>query len=425
MKEERRSYPLPTETLPFLDLAYHVADIAELRTFLQGRGIETTNTRIERYHKYLELARTSGPQCVDSSRIFKNSVGDPFRSPADWFLYVLREVHELMWILRGLKVRLPVGVDDKLKTIVSGRDFAALDTDSTSRNAQFELRIASYFCQAGCNVDLSTDTDIIALTNDHAFYLECKRVGSESQLGKRLSEARTQLRRRMPRKDGRRLVLGCVAVDVTKVAFSHNGLTFGMTNDHSRDVIQEKLVGIAADADRLLSFDSCRKLLNYWLQIHIAALILKPSPPRFASRFSNYQIPRPMLNTRERRVLGAFYSYFESASSDPRQSPTRRLTVRTMYNFPAGTTFYLDHKHLLESMGRKELADGQEKEVVCRVTLNGRTDEFALAEVAMLPNEVIEEWRRVVVENPGSANAFLMACLYSERYPYEEPQDSP
>jgi hypothetical protein len=280
MTDEQRSYALPTQTIPGLDLSHHLSDVREIIQFLNNRGIDTRNTRMERYGRFLAEAHDRGPEAVDASKIFKASVGAPFLSNVDWFLYVLREVHELMWILKGLRAQLPHGVDDKLKAIVGGRDFAALDVDSQSRNTQFELRIASYFCQVGCDVDVSTDTDVVATTDDYVFYLECKRVGGAGQMGKRLSEARTQLGRRMPRKDGRRLVLGCVAIDVTKVAFSHNGLTWGMINEHSRDVIREKLIGIANTADRMLSFESCRKLLSYWLQIHIASLIMRPTCQR-------------------------------------------------------------------------------------------------------------------------------------------------
>jgi len=38
----------------------------------------------------------------------------------------------LMWILKGLKVHLPLGADEKLKMIVGGTDFAVLDSDSQS-----------------------------------------------------------------------------------------------------------------------------------------------------------------------------------------------------------------------------------------------------------------------------------------------------
>ena len=125
--------------------------------------------------------------------MFKNSTDGPFKSSNDWYLYTLREVHELMWILKGLKKHIPKGIDEKLGIIVSGRDFAALDSNSLSRNTQFELRIASYFCQAGCYVDLSGKTDIVAFNKKHAFYTECKRVGSSQQLEGRLSYAKEQL----------------------------------------------------------------------------------------------------------------------------------------------------------------------------------------------------------------------------------------
>jgi hypothetical protein len=297
--DEQKSYQLPAETLPSLELSHHLEDLVEIRDFLRGRGIETKNTRIERYIHYLHQVTTQGP--TDASRIFKNSVSGPFESPIDWMLYVLREVHELMWILKGLAVHLPLGIDEKLRIIAGGSDFASLDTDSQSRDIQFELRIASYFCQAGCAVDLSTETDIIALTDNQAFYLECKRVGSHSQLAKRLSAARKQLHQRMPKKDGKRVVFGCIAADVTRVAFSHNGLTFGVTNEHSRDVVQEKLVAVAKASQKLPLFRDCRSLCCYWLQIHISSLILQPPMP--VTRFSSYHIPREKLNRKDSHSL--------------------------------------------------------------------------------------------------------------------------
>jgi len=182
MLDETKSYSLPLQTLPSLDLQHHIDDLLEIQDFIEKRGIKTVNTRIERYIEFLRQASIN--QSINPSDIFKHSTTSPFRHSTDWMLYVLREVHELMWILKGIKKRVPLGIDDKLKMIVSGRDFAVLDTNSNSRNTQFELRIASYFCQAGYDVDISTETDIIATSKRQAFYIECKRVGSEKQLEK-------------------------------------------------------------------------------------------------------------------------------------------------------------------------------------------------------------------------------------------------
>jgi hypothetical protein len=275
-------YKLPTSTLPGLPYEAHYADMLELRTFFDKRGIPTQNTRIERYTSYLK-ALVNKERMIEY-HIFPGSKDDRFRSALDWLLYVLREVHELMWILKGLQAHVPAGVDSKLKALVSGRDFAALDSNSHSRNTQFELRIASYFCQAGYEVDLTSETDIIASTSDAAFYVECKRIAKSSQLVRRLREARVQLELRLPEEHNGKTAFGCIAADVTNVAFKHNGLTLGATTDHAKDVIQTKLKQIGATTEKLPLFSSNRKILRCFLQIHIPSLVIRP--PTVTSRFS-------------------------------------------------------------------------------------------------------------------------------------------
>ena len=424
MGNEPKSYQFPTATLPSLELPHHLEDLVQIRDFLRGRGIETRNTRIERYIDYLRQATSDG--ATDASRIFKNSVSGPFESPIDWMLYVLREVHELMWILEGLKVHLPLGIDEKLKIIASGSDFAALDIDSQSRDIQFELRIASYFCQAGCEVDLSTQTDIIALTGDQAFYLECKRVGRHNQLAKRLSEARKQLHERMPKKYGNRIVFGCVAADVTRLAFSHNGLTFGVTNEHSRDVIQGKLVAIANASQKLPLFRDCPSLLCYWLQIHISSLILQPAMS--VTRFSSYHIPRERLGRKERRAVAVFYEMFEAVSrrAGKREAPVKKLSLRKTVNVPEGTIFSLDDGLLTELLERGEVATRDHDEIVGVLSMNGKDYKFSFFDFEMIAARLMKDGRKTLSEDPVQARCQLVMEMYFQRFPYEEPEcDSP
>jgi len=388
MQDKPKSYPLPFETIPCLKLSDHIEDLVEFQSYLEGRGIQTTNTRIERYVEYLKQATVENS--ADGTMIFKNSAEGPFESSTDWMLYVLREAHELMWILKGLKVRVPLGIDERLRVIVGGRDFAALDTDSKSRNAQFELRIASYFCQAGCDVDLSTETDVIAKTDDQMFYLECKRVGSKSQLAKRLSEAKQQLYRRMPKNIGKRVVFGCVAVDVTKVAFSHNGLTFAMTNEHSKDIVQEKLIEIANISQRSSLFRDCRNVFSYWFQAHIPSLILHP--PTTVTRFSSYHILRDSMSRKEHRAVRAFCNIFESASKgDTREAPAKALTPRTNYTFPKGTTFNLDEGLLMEFLETGKVTEKGINEEVATLTINDRSYTFSFFDFRMILPGITKE----------------------------------
>ncbi len=405
--------------MPALELSHHHEDLVTFQNFLEERGIQTTNTRIERYIEYLRQA--VGESLIDATTIFKNSSEGPFQHSTDWLLYILREVHELMWILKGVKVRVPLGVDEKLRVIVGGSDFAALDADSKSRNAQFELRIASYFCQAGCEVDLSSETDVIALSDDEAFYLECKRVGSANQLAKRLSEAKKQLSRRMPRKNGKRVTYGCIAADVTKCAFTHNGLTFAVTNEHSRDVIQEKLIGIANVSQRLTLFRDCPNLSSYWFQIHIPSLIFQP--PMTVTRFSSYHIFRDGMSRKDRRATRSFCEIFESVSQgDKRETPPTPLTPRKSFTFPAGTTFSLDEGLLLEFMENGEVKRRDINEEVATLTINDKEHIFRFFEFSMALAGVTEGMRKVMARDPDRARLELVVRMYTQRFRYEESE---
>jgi hypothetical protein len=416
MGHDRFSNELPRETLPSLGEEHSLDDLRELKEFFESRGLAISNTRLERYIHYME--RLVLDQEVDASKIFRNSADARFRSQLDWRLYVLREVHELAWILKGLKVHLPTGIDDKLNVILSGRDFAALDRDSRSRDAQFELRIASYFCQAGCDVKLDTETDIVALTDREAFFIECKRIGSSSQLGKRLIEARKQLQMRMPRRVGRRHVAGCVAADVTKVAFSHNGLTLGVTNEHSRDVIQEKLVSIANDAQNYPLYKDCNGLLFYWFQIHIPTLILQP--PQVATRFSSNQVLPVPINGIQHELSRVFYNIFErvSRSRDDRETPSRPLVRKKMHVIQAGSQFSLadDLDRLLQEGPVAELEDDH---LVDQLQINGVAHTFTAFDLRMVPEEVLSACSALVETERGQAGALLLAAMFANRFPFE------
>jgi hypothetical protein len=421
MNEGSRSYSIRDASIPAVDLSCHLQDIHEVRTFLENRGIPTTSTRIDRYAQYLERLQDGGTESVSGEKIFKNSVGEPFRSPADWFLYVLREVHELMWILKGLKNHVPAGADGKLKIIVKGADFAALDKDSQSRDTQFELRIASYFCQSGCEVDMSTNTDVIARVDRREFFIECKRVASKNKLATRLAEARGQLASRLPHDATNRRQLGCIAVDVTKVAFMHNGLTLGVTNEHSRDVIQKHLLEIGATHERSMSFEPSRRLMCYWLQIHIPTILMYPSPPAVATRFSSYHVPRLGLSGTDAKMLATFYGLIESvAQPDQRASGSGHRTPRNAIAFAAGTTFSLECDRLVELLAKDKVSEDEQAEVLGTVTIDGTEHQFTFVEMSLLPARLIDEWKQQQFTDRARSSVALLAHLYLRRYPYED-----
>lgn len=382
---------------------------------MESRGIRTDGTRIERYIQYLEMVGSQ--ESRNESSVFKNSTEGPFESGIDWLLYVLREIHELMWIVRGLKTRIPTGLDGKLEMIVSGSDFAALDTNTQSRNIQFELRIASYFCQADCEVDLTTETDVIALTGEHAFYVECKRVGSATKLQQRLADAVKQLHKRMPRRCEHRLAYGCVAIDATKAAFPHNGLTFGETNDHSRDIIQSTLVDLADTGLRSLSPRASRNILQYWFQIHIPSLILHP--PTTVTRFSNYIIPNRATDGAGERALKSLHAITTEASKpDGREIPPRTLTPRREIIIPRGTVFTLDNDLLHEFLKDGRVTGRRQEVVVGELAIDGVKHEFTFHDLEMLVLSIPSAERERMAQNPDLTRLELLLEMYNRRYPY-------
>lgn len=416
-KNDTKSYEFPTQSLPSLDISVHIEDLQEVTNFLESRGISTRNTRLSRYSDYLKEKFHSGS--FDESKIFRNSTDGPFESSRDWYLYTLREVHEIMWILKGLKKHIPKGIDEKLELIVSGRDFAALDSNSLSRNTQFELRIASYFCQTGYNVDLSNKTDIIAFNKKYAFYIECKRVGSPKQLESRLSHASKQLNQRMPRRFLGRIVSGCIAADVTKVAFAHNGLTFGMTNKHSRDVIQEKLINIANSTKDVQLFSKCKNLNQLWFQIHIPSLIIYPPTP--VTRFSSYFILRDNIDRKGLKVVKAFKRMVESCSKDDeRASSPKKLRRKKGLTVPKGTTFNIDEDLLMQYLTADQLPSKNSHDKVAEIEINGKKDEFSFMEFKMLTATISDEEREEMSKKVDHSRLQLVLEMYLQRYPYEE-----
>lgn len=192
MDENFEQYIIPKETLPYIPLNEQIEDLIDFKNFIEEFEISTKNTRIDRYINYFE--KILNGDIIDPKKFFKNSPDTPCKHNSDWYIYLLREIHELIWIYKGLKIHRPNGIKSKLEKIVSGRDIAALDKNSLSRDTQFELRIASYFCQTNFEVDLSSETDIIFKSSKNSYFIECKRISTRKALLDRLSDAKFKIR---------------------------------------------------------------------------------------------------------------------------------------------------------------------------------------------------------------------------------------
>lgn len=436
MNGDRKTIGLPTETLPGLGLAEYTKDISAIGELFEAHGISTKNTRIERYADYLQNA----PKGARVEGIFKNSKDPRFRHPWDWYLYVLREVNDLMWILRGVRTNPPAGLTEKLRIIVSGSDFSALDKNTEARNVQFELRIASCFCQAGCEVDL-THTDVIAVSKDYAFFVECKRVTKPQQLQRRLIEAAKQLKARMPDMLNNRPAYGIVAADVTKAVYAHDGLLCGSTAEFIGQTIQEK---ISALGRSLPEFQETPRIILRWLQIHISAVSILPAMPM--SRLSSYMITNDNTDEPARRAWRYFDTsvYKAVSKADPRCEPSRPLTLRKKLALPTGTRICASDT-VNEYLRTGQLVRKPPEEIAARMMLGDVTHDFTFGEVEILIANM-SQGRKIVRSRPWIARlksflarhvsspqgrgqmssnhdealCDLFAGLYAQRFPFNE-----
>ncbi len=410
-----RSYQIPNQEIPGLSYEAHLGDLKEFISLVESLGINVAGTRIARYQSYYE-AIVEGT--ADEERIFQGISGKKFDNPYDLKLYVLREVHEIMWILKGLKKHLPKGAEDKLKQVVGGRDFAALDQDSSSRNTQFELRIASYFCQAGYSVDMSNLSDVVATHDRTTYFVECKRVTSFGALIKRLKHARKQLRTRLARSTLESRNFGIIAIDVTKIAFKYNGLTLGFTADHTRDVIQDQLKKIDFGVIKSGFALEQQNLLLTWLQIHIPALVVYPN--QCITRFSSLFAVNKKLYGRSVKAFKRLQQVLHIGDvADERETAPEILNFRKEVIFPKGTLVGWDEELLRGMLDSWNLEPREPEHKVLDIVIDGEKTDFSFEELSWLLYSLSEEDRLKYSNDHMFARFELAARLIYQRSPYE------
>ncbi|AZD85302.1 hypothetical protein C4K14_2478 [Pseudomonas chlororaphis subsp. aureofaciens] len=413
--EEGSLYGLPDHTLPAISFRDHADDLRRFEKFAEELGVKTHNTRISRYTQYFDDL-TDG-KVIDERKIFKNVSDARFQSPLDWQLYLLREVHELMWILRGLKEHAPSGIEAKIEKIVSGSDFAALDKNTESRDTQFELRVASYFCQSGCTVDLSTETDIIALTDKHAFFVECKRIAGIRNLKDNLIKAKEQIICRMPKKYESRRAYGIIAADVTKLGFSHNGLTMSMTPDHARDIIQDKLKSIGEKVLALPIFSGRRDIIECLLQIHIPSVVMHP--PTTSTRFSSYALRNYKVDKKSVLAINEFYKISQAGQiADKREIPSEKLEYREYIDVPEGTEFSMEREPVTSILLGTKVDDLNLESIVGSIKMNGILHEFTAMELQMVMRRFKSDKIKYFANNESERVEILLQ-MFAQRYPYQ------
>jgi hypothetical protein len=281
-----------------LSPAERLERLEALKHLLESRGLRVAPTRVGQYVKaFSRFSRGTGGRPIEHHEF-------------DEYLFVLREVDELLWVFKGLQKAEPPGALDKLEKALGGRMLSREDANSTARNYLFELRIASYFLQAGFIVDMAAGSDLAVRFDDTTVYVECKRPESIGKLQARARDAYRQLHRRLG-EGSTAEVFGLAAMDVGRILHPGQGLSLGVTAEHARVGLRAQLVKLDDEHQFRRTFRRDERILSVWLQMLVPVLHVAEAQP--ATRFSSLHLPLVPEFGKRRRVFDRLRVAFEIA----------------------------------------------------------------------------------------------------------------
>ncbi len=409
------TFEIPNEEI-ISDSRKNLENLVQFRELLINLGINAQHSRIAKYINFFETLYKNSD--FDPSKIFTEKHDDRFRTISDWTVYTLRECSELYWIYRALKIQMPKGIKEKLQIINSGKDFTAFDTNSTSRDTQFELRIASYFCKNDLIIDVSTETDIIVEFENFFLYIECKRIHSEKKLMRKIYEANDQLKSRMPKKRGNKPCYGIIAIDVTALAYPHQGLVFGVTSEHVRQLIREKLFYIASNINSGSVMAQNPRLLTIWENIHIPAR--KMQPPGIETFFSCNFISKQFQHRCEKQKFTQIRDIIEATIEEStKENIVRKLTFRKKISLPKEFVFEYNNSLLQQFFDNNEYIkkNWMDLDPICKAEYKEDKIYFSVLEFAMALDEI--DGKNEIAKVDKFPLEILLNMLI-KRFPYNE-----
>lgn len=249
-------------------------DAANLIEYLETKGIRARQTRLRAYVEFYK--RFLDGKCADEE-IQLN------------LLFVMREMDEWSWIYRGLKLAEPPGYLELLRVAIDGTPFAKDEaTTSHARNIQLELRVGSYFIQAGFEVSFAGLEDLVVTVMGLPVFVECKRLSSSKKTLTRAKEAAEQLKRRYSA--FRKPSYGLVVMDVSRIIHPKQGISRGETEVVIRDGIRSQLQECDLRHDTSQIFSKDKKLISVWMQAIVPSYHLNGEEvcTRFSSLHSVY-----------------------------------------------------------------------------------------------------------------------------------------
>lgn len=163
-------------------------EFAKVCDWFDTLGFSYTRTRYGAYEKsFRQIQELAKQPTLDTEELTKAK---------SKFDNAYLEVNEVIRVYDALKTAEASDIFDQIKKITSGAEYRG-ETDQ-SRDFLFELSVAARFIKAGFNTMVTGISDVtIALNEELTLYVECKRVKSARRIGRNISKATKQIKKRV------------------------------------------------------------------------------------------------------------------------------------------------------------------------------------------------------------------------------------
>ncbi len=267
---------------------------AEACEWISSFGVPYQKTRFGIYEKDLEeFLKGGGPKDAKESVIM--------------YMNAHREANELVRIMNVYKSFDADEILEPIKKMTSGQRFRNATTKDQSRDFAFELGVASRFIKAGYMVDLRGISDLVVDIGGTRLYVECKRMKSFKQLGKRIQEANKQIRTRLS-SDRSSKSRGMIALNVTDIVMEHDApLIFEKIEDYQQ-ASAWTLKSFVMDNRETLANKRVNKCLGVLTEFTTQGIIFEPDTKKmfFANIREGNVYEYPMSKT-EHEFLNLFW----------------------------------------------------------------------------------------------------------------------
>lgn len=180
-------------------VGYLANRIDEVINWLKEKKI---NADISRYSRYKQYILDFSANHLEESGSMKNDLKkilllSDFEEMYAKSAEAIREIYQIVYVYDQFKDEKSKGLNERLRKIVSGKDFYDREENDQGRDFLYELVIAAEYKKKGYGIvfDSVTQTDVIAKSDDIAIYIESKRLKSDRNYERNYRKACNQLKK--------------------------------------------------------------------------------------------------------------------------------------------------------------------------------------------------------------------------------------